>query len=511
MLSQACLAMKTIMNDTLDYSKIESGAFQILLAPNRLQKMIEQTIFTMTPFAKETDHDVELVLQYDTNIPNICLFDSGRLQQVVANMVSNAVKFANHGKVVISANYLPDGEDIYLAGVHWQNDHKFSTPTISDAGHSLVPDKKIDEPNPLNLAVNGQKRVETRVSLPSRSITDSEKELIAAASCSLIPVNDVEVRQCTIIVSVKDYGVGISEDDMGSLFQEFRQLNAGLRNKQIGSGLGLAICREIVTLHKGRIGVRSSGVAGEGSEFLIALRLAVLEENTSLSSPTINLVKPTKIKVNADPHFEKNRVSIDADIVKIEKCDVVKVKEYNVVMRILVVDDVASNRKLLRKMIMNRLKHLIVLNGEEVSSVRVEIDEAEDGHHAIELLTGTDRNFIAEYALTGKLPVDCVHPHPEYLTKYDCITMDAQMPTLSGYTTTKMLRAAGYLGSIYGCTGNSLDVDIKLFLDRGANQVFTKPVSVDALTSAILEEVGSTWQVHFQLRKSKIPAPLAGI
>jgi len=338
--------------------------------------------------------------------------------------------------------------------------------------------------------------------------------LIAAASCSLIPVNDVEVRQCTIIVSVKDDGVGISEDDMGSLFQEFRQLNAGLRNKQSGSGLGLAICREIVTLHKGRIGVRSSGVAGEGSEFLIALRLAVLEVNISPSVCMTDLLKSTSAKVTdiskstsakVDPHLplENKSASINADSTK--------VKEYEVVMRILVVDDVASNRKLLRKTIMNRLKNPIVFNGEEACSVRVEIDEADDGHYATELLTGTDRNFIAGYAQSEELPADYVHPHPEYLTKYDCITMDAQMPTLSGYTTTKMLRAAGYHGPIYGCTGNSLDVDIQLFLNRGANQVFTKPVSIDALATAILAQVGSTWNVNFHLRKTATSATLSVI
>lgn len=55
-------------------------------------------------------------------------------------------------------------------------------------------------------------------------------------------------------------------------------------------------------------------------------------------------------------------------------------------------------------------------------------------------------------------------------------------------------------GSIYGCTGNSLDVDMQLFLDHGANQVFTKPLSIDALTHAILADIGAAWKVNFKLR-----------
>jgi signal transduction histidine kinase len=72
-----------------------------------------------------------------------------------------------------------------------------------------------------------------------------------------------ETMHCTVLLKVKDNGIGISSADTQTLFQEFRQLNAGLVNKQSGSGLGLAICREIVTLHKGRVGVRSSGIAGK--------------------------------------------------------------------------------------------------------------------------------------------------------------------------------------------------------------------------------------------------------
>ncbi len=43
-LYQSCAAMKTIMDDTLDYAKIEAGEFQVMCAPNSLRQMVESTV-----------------------------------------------------------------------------------------------------------------------------------------------------------------------------------------------------------------------------------------------------------------------------------------------------------------------------------------------------------------------------------------------------------------------------------------------------------------------------------
>ncbi len=67
--------------------------------------------------------------------------------------------------------------------------------------------------------------------------------------------------------------------------------------------------------------------------------------------------------------------------------------------------------------------------------ISLEIDCVEDGHLAVEAVF---KNFPA-----------CLH-------KYDAITMDAQMPVLGGFLATRTLRALGYLGPIFGVTGNTV-------------------------------------------------------
>ena len=70
-------------------------------------------------------------------------------------------------------------------------------------------------------------------------------------------------------VWVKDNGVGISADEIGGLFEKYRQTSSGKTSKQKGTGLGLVICKMIVEAHGGKIWVESE--EGKGSTFTFTL------------------------------------------------------------------------------------------------------------------------------------------------------------------------------------------------------------------------------------------------
>lgn len=72
-----------------------------------------------------------------------------------------------------------------------------------------------------------------------------------------------------IEISVSDTGIGIAKEDLGRLFQPFRQLSPALIKKYEGVGLGLSICKKYIELHGGRIWVESE--AGKGSSFIFIL------------------------------------------------------------------------------------------------------------------------------------------------------------------------------------------------------------------------------------------------
>jgi signal transduction histidine kinase len=69
--------------------------------------------------------------------------------------------------------------------------------------------------------------------------------------------------------SVADTGIGIRPEQVGSLFQPFRQLDSGISRQHEGSGLGLTICRRLATLLGGRISAKSEWQ--KGSEFTVVI------------------------------------------------------------------------------------------------------------------------------------------------------------------------------------------------------------------------------------------------
>jgi signal transduction histidine kinase len=74
-----------------------------------------------------------------------------------------------------------------------------------------------------------------------------------------------------VVVAVRDWGPGISQEDQGRLFTKFMRLDNALNSVQRGAGLGLYLCRQLVEAMGGAIWVESAGIPGEGSTFFIAL------------------------------------------------------------------------------------------------------------------------------------------------------------------------------------------------------------------------------------------------
>ncbi len=83
-----------------------------------------------------------------------------------------------------------------------------------------------------------------------------------------------------VVIAVHDTGLGIPVEEQAWIFNEFRQSERTTARGYGGLGLGLAICKRLVELHRGEIGVQSSGEEGAGSTFYI--RLPILENAESL-------------------------------------------------------------------------------------------------------------------------------------------------------------------------------------------------------------------------------------
>ncbi len=92
-----------LINDILDYSKIEAGKMQIEMIECNLPKLIMETLQVMKSKAQEKQ--IDLKIQYQNNIPNIIITDPVRLRQCLFNLVGNAIKFTEQGYVNINVSH----------------------------------------------------------------------------------------------------------------------------------------------------------------------------------------------------------------------------------------------------------------------------------------------------------------------------------------------------------------------------------------------------------------------
>ena len=205
---------------------------------------------------------------------------------------------------------------------------------------------------------------------------------------------------------VVDSGPGISSDDQPRLFQPFQQAGGERTlSAERGTGLGLAITQRLVRLMGGEVQLTSE--LGRGSRFWFELTLPDLG------------AKVTPVRVRRDYHGRGRRV--------------------------LVVDDIAVNRELLRQLL-------------EPQGFLV--DEAETAEAALERIRGT--------------PVDL-------------LILDLRLPGMSGLELARQLRATPAFAAlpILAASASALDLDPRVAIEAGCNDFLAKPFLAEDLTTKI--------------------------
>jgi len=92
--------LMTMINGSLDIDKIESNIINLEQAPLNMPALLRHLISVMSVKAQEKG--IGLSLQYEADLPKIFVGDSGRIRQIVMNLVGNAIKFTETGKVIIA-------------------------------------------------------------------------------------------------------------------------------------------------------------------------------------------------------------------------------------------------------------------------------------------------------------------------------------------------------------------------------------------------------------------------
>lgn len=184
-------ALLSIINDLLDYSKLEVGRLDLERHAFEVRRCVEDALDLLAPAASEKNLDLAYMLE--PGVPATILADATRLRQVLVNLLSNAVKFTHHGEVVVTVSA-----------------------TAGQAG------------------------------------------------------------ACRLAFAVRDTGIGIPADRLEDVFTSFTQVDASTTRKYGGTGLGLTISRRLAEMMGGDLTVESA--PGHGSTFTFTIEAEAFDE-----------------------------------------------------------------------------------------------------------------------------------------------------------------------------------------------------------------------------------------
>ncbi|NBR89974.1 MAG: response regulator [Rhodobacteraceae bacterium] len=108
-------ALLVIINDVLDYSKIEAEKLKLHPEPFDLERCVHEVVMLLQPKAREKK--LEFLVDYDLFLPTGFVGDPGRIRQVLTNLMGNAVKFTQSGHVIVRVTGVP-GQEGETAQVH---------------------------------------------------------------------------------------------------------------------------------------------------------------------------------------------------------------------------------------------------------------------------------------------------------------------------------------------------------------------------------------------------------
>lgn len=121
-------ALIVLINDILDLAKVDSGKMTFEKTPFQMAMSISAMLHLFETNVQEKN--LELIKEYDHNIPKVLLGDPVRLHQIILNLVSNAVKFTREGKITVKVRLLKE------------DDHKVDIEfSVSDTGIGIEDDK----------------------------------------------------------------------------------------------------------------------------------------------------------------------------------------------------------------------------------------------------------------------------------------------------------------------------------------------------------------------------------
>lgn len=434
--------MLTMLNDILDYSRLEAGKLELLPVSMNLRMLIDDSMVFFAPAAHAKS--LELVCFIYNDVPENIIADKQRLQQVLTNLVSNAIKFTHSGHIAVRVmleNEYDDNQILLkiavtdtgtgLAGD--QQNTLFEAFTRADnsrntggTGLGLAISKHLVEQMNGEIGLDSQSNQGSTFWFSFKAARSNQPDietanLLEGQSVLLVEPGELSRLSCSHLLGK----LGAEVTAMEELPHASPPLNSL-------SDFDLALISMNSPLQENRLSeIRS-----------IACQLPVILTVPSDAGNLNDMQLPDNISLMLKPVSESRLEAYLSTNNRPQKA----LLSTNRRLNIMVVDDNAINLKLLKTILDN---------------LSVVVTTVSNGYDALEL---------CRYKL------------------FDLIFMDVQMPGMDGIQTVQKIRqlsSGSYQSAIIAVTAHALEAEKQQLLTNGMNDYMTKPVSEKLLIQKI--------------------------
>jgi signal transduction histidine kinase/CheY-like chemotaxis protein len=483
-------ALLGIINDILDYSKIEADKMTLESAPFWLDNVLDSVSTLVAQKARE--NNIEFLVHVQPDVPQTLVGDATRFKQVLTNLASNAIKFTERGQVKVS-----------IAVTQREADRLQLTLSVQDTGIGITEQQRQNLFNSFNQADSSTTRRFGGTGL-GLAITKRFVEMMGG---------DISVQS--------EPGVGstfVATLWLGQAVQQAR--TASIPGTLTGRGMHVLVvddnesARQILTEQLSSLGLRADAV-GSGEEGLSALHGAesadpyelvlmdwqmpgidgieatrqILQDQTLVPHPIVVMVTA----FGADEaRSEGERVGVSAFLDK----PVSQSRLWDTLVDIIHPEPAAMSPRSVQSAGAGQLAGLSVLLVEDneinqqiarelMESMGVQVTLADNGQQALDLLR----------AASDPLP-------------WSAVLMDLQMPVMDGHQATLALREQSRFKAlpIIALTAHASSQEAARCLSEGMNAHLTKPIDPEALFNCLAQWARPVLAVSAAAPVQKAPA-----
>jgi signal transduction histidine kinase/DNA-binding response OmpR family regulator/HPt (histidine-containing phosphotransfer) domain-containing protein len=470
----------TLINDILDYSKIEAGKLDIEHIPFEVRECVEEALMLLEPSAAAKG--LELACSFEPGVPVAVAGDPARIRQVLLNLVGNAVKFTPVGEVIITVSAGPPGP---------QAERELSF-TVRDTGIGIPPDRR------------------DRLFQSFSQVDSSTTRRYGGTGLGL--------AICRQLVELMGGQISVeSQPGTGSTFRftvrvrdvrpapERGVSGAWMTGRRVLIVDDNATNRRILEVQLGEWGATTQSHAsaeealrhcGPSSRFDVAL--------LDFHMPDLNgleLARRLRERFALLPLVLLTSSSSRAEVAGVD-------------LAAILIKPIRASR--LRQM----LVHVLAGDGRPVTAERISGDNSEIASRLPLRILLVEDNAVNQRVATAMLErlgyrADLAANGLEALAllekaSYDVVLMDVQMPELDGLQATRRIRTRwpGGLGPhIIAMTANTLRSDQQACRDAGMNDYLAKPIRIEDFRAALLR--ARPREVHAEPSKpAAVPQPL---